>query len=194
VRFDAVTPERRYPGLEIGLAGAYQAQNALLALRLAELIGAHWPVGDPAIRAGLRAARVPGRFDRRGRWIFDVAHNPDGARALVEALRSAAPSRPLVAVVAVLRDKAWKEMPEVLGGAVDRLVLTRAPSAPPERAWDLDEVAAWAEGQGLPASALPDFGAALDYARQLGGTVLVTGSFHTVGDALGRLPGAPPLG
>jgi dihydrofolate synthase/folylpolyglutamate synthase len=77
---------------------------------------------------------------------------------------------------------------------VDRLVLTRAPSAPPERAWDLDEVAAWAQGQGLQASALPDFGAALEHAGHLGASVLVTGSFHTVGDALCRLPGAPPRG
>ena len=194
VRFDAVTPQARYRGLEIGLVGAYQAQNALLALRLAELVSSRWPVGEPPMRSGLRAARVPGRFDRRGRWIYDVAHNPDGARALVEALRSAAPPRPLMAVVAVLRDKAWKEMLEVLGEAVDRVVLTLAPSAPPERAWDLGEVAAWAQGQGLPAEAVPDFGAALDRAGRLGATVLVTGSFHTVGDALCRLPGTPPLG
>jgi len=194
VRFDAVTPQRRYQGLELGLAGAYQAENALLALRLAELVSPSWPVEEGAVRAGLRRARVPGRFDRRGRWIFDVAHNPDGARALVEAIRTAAPARPLVAVVAVLRDKAWKEMLELLGGAVDELVLTRAPSAPPDRAWDLDEVSAWARGRGLAASALPEFDAALAHAGRLGETVLVTGSFHTVGDALCRLPGAPPVG
>jgi dihydrofolate synthase/folylpolyglutamate synthase len=194
VRFDAVTPERRYPGLEVDLAGAYQAGNALLALRLAELVAPSWPVGEDAVRAGLRRTRVPGRFDRRGHWIYDVAHNPDGARALVETLRAAAPPRPLVAVVAVLRDKAWREMLAVLGGAVDRLVLTRAPSAPPERAWDLEEASAWARERGLAASAVPDFDAALDAAGRAGATVLVTGSFHTVGDALRRLPGAPPLG
>ncbi len=194
VQFDAVTPQRRYAGLEIGLAGAYQAENVLLALRLAELLGPSWPVDEAAVRDGLRRARVPGRFDRRGRWIFDVAHNPDGVRALVAALRTAAPPRPLVAVVAVLRDKAWQEMLEVLGAVVDGLVLTRAPSAPPERAWDLDEVVAWARERGLAVSALPEFGAALDRAGQLGETVLVTGSFHTVGDALCRLPGTPPLG
>ncbi len=137
VRFDAVTPERRYEGLEVGLSGAYQASNALLAVRLAELVAPAWPVGEAAMRDGLVRARVPGRFERRGRWIYDVAHNPDGARALVEALRAVAPPRPLVAVVAVLRDKAWREMLSLLGAAVDRLVLTRAPSAPEDRAWDL---------------------------------------------------------
>ncbi len=169
VRFDAVTPQRRYRGLELGLAGAYQAENALLALRLAELVAPSWPVGEAAIRDGLRRARVPGRFDRRGRWIYDVAHNPDGARALVAALRAAAPPRPLVAVVAVLRDKAWREMLEVLGPAVDRLVLTRAPSAPAERAWDLEEVAAWARQRGLEASAVPELGQALEQRAASGG-------------------------
>jgi len=193
-RFDAATPERRYEGLEIGLAGAYQAANALLAIRLAELVAGAFPVDEAAMRAGLRRAAVPGRFDRRGRWIFDVAHNPDGARALADAIRSQAPPRPLVAVVAVLRDKAWHEMLEVLGGAVDRLVLTRAPSAPAERAWNLAEAAAWAQGRGLDAAQEPDFDAALAVAQRLGRTVLVTGSFHTVGDALARLPGTRPLG
>ncbi len=194
VGFDAVTPDRRYAGLEIALAGAYQAENALLAVRLAELAGASFPVGEAAIRAGLRTARVPGRFDRRGKWIFDVAHNPDGVRALAGVLASAAPPRPLVAVVSILRDKAWGEMLGTLSGAVDELVLTRAPSAPAERAWDLEEVARWAGGRGIAARAEPDFGRALGDAARRGASVLVTGSFHTVGDALSRLPGAPPLG
>ena len=194
VRFDATTPARRYEGLEIGLAGAYQAANALLAIRLAELVAGAFPVDEAAMRTGLRRAAVPGRFDRRGRWIFDVAHNPDGARALADAIRAHAPPRPLVAVVAVLRDKAWREMLEVLGGAVDRLVLTRAPSAPGERAWDLAAAAGWARGRGLEATEEPDFDAALAAAQGLGPTVLVTGSFHTVGDALARLPGTRPLG
>jgi dihydrofolate synthase/folylpolyglutamate synthase len=193
VEFDAVTPVRRYRRMQVGLLGGYQAANALLALRLAELIAAEFPVDDGAVREGLITARVPGRLDRRGRFLFDVAHNPDGARALVAALHTLGAPRPLVAVVSVLRDKAWREMLEVLGAAVDRLVLTRAPSAPPERAWNLDEAVTWARTQGLAASGQPDFGVALDHAARDGATVLVTGSFHTVGDALARLPGALPL-
>ena len=194
VRFAAVTPLRRYSGLEIGLAGAYQAENALLAVRLAELTGSRFPVDDGAIRDGLRTARLPGRFDRRGRWIFDVAHNPDGVRALAGVLRSVQPPRPLVAVVSILKDKAWREMLETLAGSVDILMLTRAPSAPAERAWDLAEPSRWARERGIEAAVAPGFGAALDAASARGATVLVTGSFHTVGDAMARLPGVAPLG
>jgi folylpolyglutamate synthase/dihydropteroate synthase len=39
-----------------------------------------------------------------------------------------------------------------------------------------------------------DLDAALAAAASEGGTVLVTGSFHTVGDAMARLPGTAPLG
>ena len=194
VRFTAQTPGRRYERLELGLLGAYQAQNALLALRLAELAGRTFPVSEDAVREGLRRARVPGRFDRRGRWIFDVAHNPDGMRALASALASTAPPRPVAAVVSVLRDKAWREMLEILAGSVDRVVLARAPSAPAERAWRLEEAAAWAEERGVRAVSEPDFDAALGLGASEGATVLVTGSFHTVGDAMARLPGTAPLG
>jgi dihydrofolate synthase / folylpolyglutamate synthase len=37
----------------------------------------------------------------------------------------------------------------------------------------------------------PDFDRALTAAASLGGTVLVTGSFHTVGDAMVRLQASP---
>lgn len=40
----------------------------------------------------------------------------------------------------------------------------------------------------------PDFDRALEECQEGAGTVLVTGSFHTVGDALARLPGFTPLG
>jgi dihydrofolate synthase/folylpolyglutamate synthase len=147
-----------------------------------------------AVAAGLQSARLPGRFERRGPWLFDVAHHPDGMRALIAALRAEQPSRPLVAVVAILADKEWREMLTLLAPAVDRLVLTCAPSAPEGRAWELEEVADWAALQGLAAATEPDLAAALALGRRAAATVLVTGSFHTVGDAMAALPGLSPLG
>jgi dihydrofolate synthase / folylpolyglutamate synthase len=192
--FDLGTPVRRYTGSRVGMPGGYQAANAALAVRLAELLPAHFRVSASAVRSGLAAARVPGRFERLGRWIFDVAHNPDGARALVAAIAAAAPPRPLVAVVAVLRDKAWREYLGVLAPAVDRVVLTSAPTAPADRAWSLAEAAEWCAAEGIAAGVAPDLPAALAAAAAAGRTVLVCGSFHTVGDAMRLLPGTAPLG
>jgi dihydrofolate synthase/folylpolyglutamate synthase len=192
--FDLGTPVRRYAGTRVGMGGAHQASNAALAVRLAELLPARYGAGEAAIRAGLAAAGVPGRFERRGRWIFDVAHNVDGARALVAAIRAAEPPRPLAGVVAVLGDKEWREYLATLAPSLDILLLTRAPSAPPERAWSLEEVTAWCAGRGIAALTEPDFEHALERAPRLGSTVLVAGSFHTVGDAMRLLPGTAPLG
>ncbi|MFI5213893.1 MAG: hypothetical protein ACHQU8_05080, partial [Gemmatimonadales bacterium] len=94
----------------------------------------------------------------------------------------------------VLKDKAWPEMLDLLAPLVDELVLTRSLSAPAERAWDLAEVAAWCKRKGHAVRIEPDLARALQTARSPGGSVLVTGSFHTVGDAMARLPGFSPLG
>ncbi len=96
--------------------------------------------------------------------------------------------------MALLRDKAWRDVLATLAPALDVLVLTRPPTAPPERAWDLGEAARWCAERGIAARAEADFGAALDAAQREARTVLVTGSFHTVGDAMARLPGMAPLG
>ncbi len=189
-----LTAERVDPrlaaGYELGLKGPHQLANASLALGLARRLPKPFTVDEEAIAQGLRCARVAGRFDRRGPWLFDVAHNPDGVRALLAALAADPPAGPLVAVVAILRDKAWREMLTMLSGAVDRLILTRAPSAPAERAWDLDEAQSQVASHKVQGKA--DLADALREARAAGGTVLVTGSFHTVGDAM-EILGIDPL-
>ncbi|MEK6767835.1 MAG: Mur ligase family protein [Gemmatimonadota bacterium] len=187
-------PVARGAGFVLGLAGPHQVANAALAVRLAELLPPRFGVNEAAVRSGLRDARLPGRFDRRGRWLFDVAHNPDGIRSLVSALRVTSVPRPVVAVVSILKDKAWREMLELLAPSVEALMLTCAPSAPADRAWSLEEAEAWARSAGLPVTAESDFDRALALAGRGAATALVTGSFHTVGDAMARLPGVAPLG
>lgn len=81
-----------------------------------------------------------------------------------------------------------------LSGAVDRFILTNAPTAPLSRAWVASEALAFAQGEGWAAELEPDFDAALRLAPSRGATVLVTGSFHTVGDAMSRLQVSPTNG
>jgi dihydrofolate synthase / folylpolyglutamate synthase len=189
------------PGARLGLLGAYQWANAWVALAaLNELPAPFGPAGE-AVPESFARAYVPGRFDVRGRWIFDVAHNPDGMRVLVDTLREHDPARPLHAVVGIRNDKEWRPMLDLLAPEVDRLVLTVAPSVPAGQRWIWTEVAPWAERhtaerRGAPAiEALfePDFARALGLGSEGAATVLVTGSFHTVGDALARLPGFAPV-
>jgi dihydrofolate synthase/folylpolyglutamate synthase len=185
-----VARSARYEG-ELTLFGAHQYRNAAVAqATLAKLPPAFRPTRHETGRA-FRATQVPGRFDRRGKWILDVAHNPDGVAVLVGLLRAADPPRPLHALLAVLGDKDWRAMMDGLLPVVDEIWCTNAPSAPEDRRWDAGEAVLHAGGT---ARAEPDFDAALAGVERQAATVLVCGSFHTVGDAMSRLPGFTPIG
>jgi dihydrofolate synthase/folylpolyglutamate synthase len=77
---------------------------------------------------------------------------------------------------------------------VDVFVLTAAPTAPASRAWSASEAMDYAQSRGWSAVLEPDFDRAIHTASSLAATVLVTGSFHTVGDAMARLQVDPLAG
>jgi dihydrofolate synthase/folylpolyglutamate synthase len=184
------------PGTRLGLRGPHQLANALVAQAVLNALPAPFgPVGE-GLPPSFADAYVPGRFDVRGKWIFDVAHNPDGMRVLANALAAQAPPRPLHALVGIRTDKDWRPMLGLLSPVVDRLVLTVPPSIPVLQRWSVNDVAGGAEagGGGAVAQFEPDFDAALGQVQNGAATVVVTGSFHTVGDALARLPGFAPVG
>lgn len=176
------------------LVGAHQARNAATALAMLDAAGAPWRL-DPARAAeALGTVHLAGRFQRTGPWLFDVAHNADGTATVVETLRAGDVPGPVGAVVCVLRDKDWRRMLATLLPHVSACWLTEAPTAPPGRRWALAEAAAHARALGTDAAvhAEPSLDAALAAARAACATVLVTGSFHTVGDAMAAL-GIDPL-
>ncbi len=181
-----VPPGERWNG-PLGLAGSHQRRNAAVANTVLGLLPRHLRPGAGAIAAGFAEARLPGRFDLQGKWLYDVAHNPDGMATLVAAIREGDLPRPIHAVISILGDKDWQAMLELLEPVVDIGYLTAAPTAG-SRVWDSSAVAAWIDGRGrtAPWRWAPDFGAALRQAKSGAGTVLVTGSFHTVGDAMAR--------
>ncbi|HYT04447.1 MAG TPA: folylpolyglutamate synthase/dihydrofolate synthase family protein [Gemmatimonadales bacterium] len=182
------------PARPLGLQGRHQYANAWVALAaLNTLPPPFGPVGDD-FPASFGRAYVPGRFDVRGRWIFDVAHNPDGARVLADTLRECDPPHPRWALVGVLGDKDYLGMIEALAPEVDGFVFTMPDTAPERRRWDLGRLERELGGLAVAHEFEPDFERALERAQESAETVVVTGSFHTVGDALARLPGFAPVG
>lgn len=173
------------------LAGVHQATNAAVAVAMLDAAGAPYAPSDAELEAGLPDVSLAGRFQRVGRFVFDVAHNPDGAAVLARTLAGVKPERPIVVLLTVLADKDWRGMMRELAPVADRFVLTQAPTAPASRAWHAEEALAYARERGWDAVLDPDFDAALARASREGATVLVTGSFHTVGDALARLQLSP---
>jgi dihydrofolate synthase/folylpolyglutamate synthase len=194
-----------YDDVFLPLHGAHQAQNAACALAAVEaFFGAGAQTGTldvDSVRAAFAAVSSPGRLEpirTAPTVLLDVAHNPSGLKATLEAIAEAFQFRRIVAVLGVMADKAVDEMLDLLEPAVDELVVTQASA---ERGMPADELAALA---------VPIFGAdrvsveprlddALETAVRLaedtgdevlsGTGVLVTGSVVTVGAARALLGG-----
>jgi dihydrofolate synthase/folylpolyglutamate synthase len=173
------------------LIGAYQARNTATALATVAAIGERYSPALEETTLALSGVFLPGRFQRHGKFIFDVAHNPDGAHTVAESIIALDPPHPRCALLSVLGDKDWRGIIDALAPVIDRFVLTNAPSAPSERRWNPDEAHAYAVGRGIIADVEPDLDAALVRAQKRCGTLLVTGSFHTVGDVMSRLQVSP---
>jgi dihydrofolate synthase / folylpolyglutamate synthase len=168
--------------MRTGLIGAVQADNVSVAMTMLRAAGGSWPVSVDKAKEVLPTVKLPGRFQRIETRILDVAHNPDGISRLVETLRSIDVPRPVTAILGVLNDKDWRAMIALLAPCIDDLVLVTPPSAPSQRAWDPLAALAFAREKGIAAEVETGFAAAIEKSRA--GTVLITGSFHTVGDAL----------
>ena len=96
--FVAVDPAGVHHGLRIGLPGAYNVANCLLATALLDVVG----VSPEQAAPGLHAATVPGRLEPidRGQGflaLVDYAHKPGALRAVLETLRAQTEGR--IAVV-----------------------------------------------------------------------------------------------
>ncbi|MGH2916339.1 MAG: bifunctional folylpolyglutamate synthase/dihydrofolate synthase [Solirubrobacteraceae bacterium] len=179
------------PGVPVLAAGGhYQRRNFALARTAAELFLAPDRELDPAaVAAAAARVRVPGRMqqiDSDPLTVLDVAHNPDGMRALTESLPELSRGRrPVVALVSVLDDKDAAGMLAELMPACDQLVLTSTQNPRVLPPATLKSLAAQLEGP--QTEVVGDPWRALARARELaapGGLVVVTGSQYLVGDLL----------
>ena len=173
-------------------AGTCVPTSFRLAFTLALLHAAGAPYAFTLREAAplLAGVTLPGRFQRKGKYIFDVAHNADGAPLLSETLHAVSPPRPVRALFCALKDKEWKDMITNLSPRVDEFILTDAPTAPASRSWNLEEARAFLRHAGIQGDVAWTFDEALRRVEDAG-TVVVTGSFHTVGDAMARLQVSP---
>jgi len=174
-------PDWRIPDVACGLLGVYQPGNALLAAAAARELGAD----EGAIRAGLRGARWPGRFQifrRDPLVILDGAHNPAGARALAASLRAYFPGRPVTFVIGVLADKDAGGILDALRPLAARVILTASANpraAPPDALRALLPAGARVDTARSPQDALTRA-----IAEDPRGIVCVAGSLSLIGDVL----------
>lgn len=181
--------------LSIGLEGPYQRENAQVAYAVLDILGLRSFAAQ-----GFATAEWPGRFERvatpEGELLFDAAHNPDGAQALVEAVRAARErpavdprslrDRPLALVFGALADKDHRGTLALLAPLTEARFYTepkgRAPASPEELAKTAD---------GVPCASLDDALAKARAAVGREGLVLVCGSVYLVGEARAKVRGEP---
>lgn len=185
-------------GLRLALRGPFQAANAAAAaVAVHGLVesGAASRVTPGALRSGLETAALPARFqivqdgaNNGPALVLDGAHNEDGARVLVQALRATFSGRRITFVLGS-RDN---HDPAPFLGIIAPLVARVVATAPPFKPRPAGAVAEAAARFGLPVSIVEPASRAIaeTFARAGDGeVVVVTGSFYTVGETPPHLRG-----
>lgn len=182
------TPAARYDDLFLSLHGAYQGDNAAIAVAAVEAFLGQ-PVETGIVEEALGTVTSPGRLEVIGRSplvVLDGAHNSPGAEALASTLvEEFGDAEPWTLVVGVLTP----HDPADLLAALDPIRIGAVIATEPEftpRAVGADVVATAAEDAGYDVVVVPRIGAAVREAITSAGQdgrVLVTGSLYTVGNA-----------
>lgn len=121
-----------YEKLEIGLSGAYQIENAVLAVRAAEaLSGCGYPVGERALRRGLAEAKWRGRFSvvsRNPLFVIDGAHNEDAAQKLKESVTIYFTNKRIITIIGILKDKEYDKIVSLMAPLAEQVITVTTPN------------------------------------------------------------------
>ena len=191
------TSARDLGKVRCSLAGTYQAENIATAVATVEAVATELQVvlEDAVFCEGLTRVCWPGRFQlavRKPPVIVDGAHNPDGARALREALRRVKFKGPVALVSGSCDDKDTLGFLRLLASGVRRAWAVPVPSPrsrPAAATADLMRTAGMAEVEVADVSTA--LKAAQAWATAEGGLVLVCGSLFLTGQALVLLQAYP---
>jgi dihydrofolate synthase/folylpolyglutamate synthase len=119
-----------YTEIYLPLHGAHQASNAAIAIATVEaFVGVK--LDEDLVRSAFGKVSSPGRLEilhRDPTVIVDAAHNPHGARALAETLRSEFDFESIFCVLGILGEKDARGVLVALEPVVDRLVVTKSDS------------------------------------------------------------------
>lgn len=195
-RFDVEGDLGTWRDLRVRLPGPHQALNGGVAVAALALVARQAGLDEDALRAGLAAARWPGRLERLPGdppVLLDGAHNVDGLAALLRALALVGRGRPVTLVFGILADKepALAALASPPPGLQLRRVLVVTPPAP-GRALPAEDAARRLRALGLPAEPRGDVLEAVREARQAAaadrprGLVCVCGSLYLVGEVRAR--------
>ncbi|MBN1336598.1 MAG: bifunctional folylpolyglutamate synthase/dihydrofolate synthase [Deltaproteobacteria bacterium] len=166
-------------GLEVGMPGFHQVDNAAVAVAVTECLPLDLQCGLEAVREGLLHARMAARLE----WVtpdvlVDSAHNADGAVTLAAYLRSRVPHRPRTLLLGCSREKDVHAIAVLLAPQVDRVLTTACAHS---RALSPVQVATALEGLSVPVTPAGGVEEALATAQAGDGEIIVAGSVFLAG-------------
>lgn len=171
------------------LAGPHQLQNASTALMALHCLQERLPIPIEAYSLGLQQIQHPGRLQTlvtpKGTHLLDVAHNPEGARALATALQALPIPGKTYALFSALSDKDIAAMLAPLAPLIDTWLI--APLQDTPRATTAPLLIDHCQRQGLKFRNYPTLTVAYQQLLpQLTSQdrVVIFGSFHTVAECL----------
>ncbi|HKM47587.1 MAG TPA: folylpolyglutamate synthase/dihydrofolate synthase family protein [Terriglobales bacterium] len=184
--------------VESPLVGRHQLRNLALAIAAAVELRHQGitQITPETIAQGIRQTHWPARFQvvpaaaDNPEYVLDVAHNPAGAWALRSTLSAAyQDDREITIVFGVMRDKAMREITEILFPVAQHVIVTHANNP---RSASPDEIrqAAARVAAGMDIAEADNVTSALKQARKIAGPcglIVVTGSIYVVGEAMRTL-------
>lgn len=192
-----------YSELPLNMKGAYQVDNASLALAALEIINPLFPVNLDQISNGLKRVNWPGRLEEFWRtssgrisyeppdgnkpachFLLDGAHNPAGALALKASLHKEVVYDKIILVWASMADKDIQSTLMEIAPLAHRIIFTKPDEERSAKPKQLTELLP--ENLRLRTDCIDSVELALDHAVEKctpGALICVAGSLYLVGKA-----------
>jgi len=193
-RFDGTF--RSLESLTITLNGEHQRTNAAAAVMALEVLRqyAALMVDEEQLQEGLRSAAWPGRLEmvsRAPRILLDGAHNPEGAEALVKALKSTYKYEKLHLMMGMIENKNHQDVLKHILPIVDTIIMTEPDYRSKKDASSLADLAEQLRGKSaFELIVEPDWQKALIKLKKLTGNTdlgVVTGTLYLIADVRSRM-------
>ncbi|MCQ2547668.1 MAG: bifunctional folylpolyglutamate synthase/dihydrofolate synthase [Clostridia bacterium] len=174
--------------LHISMVGEHQIENAVFAITVVQEMVARGYVeklDEDKLRLALNRANNHGRFEKicdEPLILLDGAHNEDGTKALVKTMTMAYPSKKVLLITGMLKDKDTQAITDNLSQISKSWVITEPDS---DRKLSVKELSHIAQEKGVDVRfASENYEEALEFAREHSheyDMILVTGSLYLIG-------------
>jgi dihydrofolate synthase/folylpolyglutamate synthase len=183
----------RYDDIHISMPGRHQIENAVCALSVIEVLRGKKQVRLTAegLRDGMFTARLGGRYQvvsHEPLIILDGAHNPAGAAALADTVRTLLPDKRILVICAVMRDKDCIGVIEHLSQFAAAFIATESTNPRSMEAQELAEVMT-AAAPDKAVTAIKDVSEAYESAMRAAcgyDALIFAGSLYLIGDVIGH--------